>query len=167
MIRPFAALAAFALLSGAAFAQDAAPAAPAAPADIVVDPAAQVGATPRQADMLTGFYATQAVIEICSVEIEPNVAEGMEADRQRLENALNMDAPTAETAYNKVKADVEKTTPDCAEGSPDRIGVDAVTAIYKAQSTTPAATTGAGTVSTEAPTPVEGEPVEPLQTVEE
>lgn len=154
MIRPLAALAAFAVLSSAAFAQDAAPAAAPAPADIVVDPAAQVGATPKQADMLTGFYATQAVIEICSVSIEPDVAQGMEADRLRLENSLNMDAPTAETAYAKVKADVEKTTPDCAEGSPDRIGVDAVTAIYKAQPAQPAPATAAGTVSTEAPAAV-------------
>ena len=129
MIRPFAALAVFALISGASVAQEAAPA-PAAAPDIVVDPAAPIDNTPKQANMLTGFYATQAVIELCSVQIEPGIIEGMAADRARLERALSMDAPTAAAAYAKVKADVEKTTPDCADGSPDRAGVDAVPAIY-------------------------------------
>ena len=129
MIRPLAALAVLALMSGVSIAQEAAPAT--AP-EIVVDPAAAIDTTPKQANMLTGFYATQAVIELCSVAIEPNIAEGMAADRARLETALSMDAPTAAAAYAQVKADVEKTTPDCADGSPDRSGVDAVTAIYAA-----------------------------------
>ena len=132
MIRSIAALAVFAALTGAVAAQEAAPAVPAAP-EIVIDPAAAIDTTPKQANMLTGFYATQAVIEICAVEIEADVAAGMAADRGRLETALSMDTPTAEQAYAKVKADVEKTAPDCTDGSPDRIGVDAVTAIYKAQ----------------------------------
>ena len=131
MIRPFAALAVLALTIGAAAAQEAAPAAPAAP-DIVVDPAATLNTTPKQANMLTGFYATQAVIEICAVAIEPNIAEGMAADRARLETALGMDATAAAAAFAQVKADVEKTQPDCADGSADRAGVDAVTAIYAA-----------------------------------
>ena len=129
MIRPFAALAVLAVLSGASVAQEVAPA---APADIVIDPTASLNTTPKQANMLTGFYATQAVIELCSVAIEPNIAEGMAADRARLETALSMDATAAAAAYAQVKADVEKTQPDCAEGSPDRAGVDAVTAIYAA-----------------------------------
>ena len=129
MIRPFAALAVLAVLSGASVAQEVAPA---APADIVIDPTASLNTTPKQANMLTGFYATQAVIELCSVAIEPNIAEGMAADRARLETALSMDAAAAAAAYAQVKADVEKTQPDCAEGSPDRAGVDAVTAIYAA-----------------------------------
>ena len=129
MIRPLAALAVLALISGASVAQEAAPAA--AP-EIVVDPAATINTTPKQANMLTGFYATQAVIELCSVAIEPAIAEGMAADRARLEASLSMDAAAATAAYAQVKADVEKTTPDCADGSPDRAGIDAVTAIYAA-----------------------------------
>lgn len=129
MIRPLAALAVLALISGAAVAQEAAPTT--AP-EIVIDPAASLNTTPKQANMLTGFYATQAVIELCSVSIEPNIAEGMAADRARLETALSMDATAAAAAYAQVKADVEKTQPDCAEGSADRAGVDAVTAIYAA-----------------------------------
>jgi hypothetical protein len=148
MIRPFAALAVLALISGAAAAQEAAPAA--AP-DIVVDPAATINTTPKQANMLTGFYATQAVIELCSVAIEPNIAEGMAADRARLETALSMDAAASAAAYAQVKADVEKTQPDCADGSPDRIGVDAVTAIYAALPPPAApAEPAAGTVATPA-----------------
>lgn len=151
MIRPFAALAVLALTLGASVAQEAVP--PAA-ADIVVDPAAAIPTSPKQANMLTGFYATQAVIELCSVAIEPNIAEGMAADRARLETALSMDAATATAAYAKVKADVEKTGPDCTDGSPDRIGVDAVTAIYAAlpppADAAPAAPT-AGTVNTQPP----------------
>lgn len=129
MIRPLAALAVLALISGAAVAQEAAPTT--AP-EIVIDPAASLNTTPKQANMLTGFYATQAVIELCAVSIEPNIAEGMAADRARLETALSMDATAAAAAYAQVKADVEKTQPDCAEGSADRAGVDAVTAIYAA-----------------------------------
>ena len=150
MIRPVAAFAVLALTLGTALAQEAAP----APAEIVVDPAATLNTSPRQANMLTGFYATQAVIELCSVAIEPHIAEGMAADRARLETALSMDAATASTAYARVKADVEKTSPDCTDGSPDRVGVDAVTAIYAAlpppADTAPAAP-AAGTVSTEPP----------------
>lgn len=129
MIRPLAALAVLALISGAAVAQEAAPTT--AP-EIVIDPAASLNTTPKQANMLTGFYATQAVIELCAVSIEPTIAEGMAADRARLETALSMDATAAAAAYAQVKADVEKTQPDCAEGSADRAGVDAVTAIYAA-----------------------------------
>ena len=129
MIRPLAALAVLALISGASVAQEAAPTT--AP-EIVIDPAASLNTTPKQANMLTGFYATQAVIELCAVSIEPNIAEGMAADRARLETALSMDATAAAAAYAQVKADVEKTQPDCAEGSADRAGVDAVTAIYAA-----------------------------------
>lgn len=129
MIRPLAALAVLALISGTSVAQEAAPTT--AP-EIVIDPAASLNTTPKQANMLTGFYATQAVIELCAVSIEPNIAEGMAADRARLETALSMDATAAAAAYAQVKADVEKTQPDCAEGSADRAGVDAVTAIYAA-----------------------------------
>jgi len=127
MIRPLAALAVLALATGAPLAQEATPA---AEPEIVVDPMATLNTTPRQANMLTGFYATQAVIDLCAVAIEPQIAEGMQADRLRLEAALGMDAETAQTAYAEVRADVEKTGPDCAEGSADRQGVDAVTAIY-------------------------------------
>ena len=155
MIRLLAASAALALALGAAAAQDAAPAAPAQP-EIVVDPAATLNTSPKQANMLTGFYATQAVIELCAVAIEPNIAEGMAADRQRLERALGLDAAKAASAYALVKADVEKTSPDCADGSPDRAGVDAVTAIYAAlppPAAAPAAAPTPGTVTTETPVP--------------
>lgn len=169
MIRSIAALAAFAVLSGTVIAQEIAPAVPTTPTpdQVVIDPAAALNTSPKQANMLTGFYATQAVIELCSVTIDPDIAEGMAADRTRLETALSMDTPTAKKAYDLVKADVEKTTPDCAEGSPDRIGVDAVTAIYKAQAAaagpaatapatpatpaTPAAPAAAATPATPAP----------------
>lgn len=156
MIRPLAALALTALLLGSAHAQSPEPA---AEPEIVVDPAATFNTSPKQANMLTGFYATQAVIEICEVTIEPSIAEGMAADRARLENALGLDPASAATAYADVKADVEKTSPDCAEGSPDRLGVDAVTAIYAAQS----APAGTVTPAAEpAPTPP-AEPAEPTE----
>ena len=70
MIRPLAALAVLTLMSGASIAQEAAPSA--AP-EIVVDPAASLNTSPKQANMLTGFYATLAVIEICAVSIEPDI----------------------------------------------------------------------------------------------
>lgn len=145
MIRPIAALAIFAVLTGGSIAQEAAPAAPApaAPADVVIDPAASLNTSPKQANMLTGFYATQAVIELCSLTIEKPVLDGMAADRTRLEGALAMDAATGEKAYELVKADVEKTKPDCTDGSTDRISVDAVTAIYKAQAPAAGATPAA------------------------
>lgn len=139
MIRPLAVFAVLALSLGAATAQDAAPAA--AP-EIVVDPAATLNTSSKQANMLTGFYATQAVIEICALTIDPAIADGMAADRQRLEAALGLDATRGAEAYARVKTDVETTSPDCAEGSADRLGVDAVTAIYApAAAAAPAATT--------------------------
>lgn len=152
MIRPLAALAALALTLGASVAQEAAPAA--AP-EIVVDPAASLNTSPKQANMLTGFYATMAVIEFCEIAVEPGIAAGMAADRQRLETALGIDVTKAAEAYGQVKADVEKTAPDCTEGSADRQGVDAVTAIYADLPAAPATPTPAapqpGTVNTETP----------------
>lgn len=152
MIRPLAVFAALAFTLGTSAAQEAAPA-PAAAPEIVVDPTASLNTTPKQANMLTGFYATLAVIDICAIAIEPDITTGMEADRKRLETALGMDPATAATAYDQVKADVEKTAPDCTEGSEDRRGVDAVTAIYADAGTPPPApaTPLAGTVTTPAP----------------
>lgn len=137
MIRPLAALAVLALGLTAATAQDAAPAAPAAP-NVVVDPMATLNTTPKQANMLTGFYATQAVIELCAITLDPAIVDGMNADRARLESSLGMNADAGVKAYGLVKADVEKTAPDCTEGSKDRLSVDAVTAIYAAATTPPA-----------------------------
>lgn len=145
MIRPIAALVFLAAGLGAATAQEAAPAAAPAPSQVVVDPAAPIDATPKQANLLTGMYATKAVIEICAISLADGVVKGMEIDQKRLETSLAMDAPTAEKAYAVVKADVEKTEPDCADGSADRAGVEAVTSIYQASA--PAA----GAVATEAP----------------
>jgi hypothetical protein len=142
MIRPLAALAFIALGLGAATAQDALPAQPATP-EIVVDPTATIDNTPKQANLLTGLYATRAVIEICAVTVEEGILSGIMADQARLESSLGMDPATSEKAYTQVKADVEKTTPDCAEGSPDRISVDAVTAIYAAQAAAAPATPAA------------------------
>jgi len=110
----------------------------AAAADVVVDPNAALVARPKQADLLTGLYATHAVIEICAVPLDAAVTGAMAADEQRLETSLGMDAPTGDAAYAAVKADVQTTAPDCAEGSPDRAGVDAVTAIYAQAAATPA-----------------------------
>lgn len=139
MIRSLAVLAALSLSSVAVLAQDATPTQPPA-ADITIDPTATVDATPKSANLLTGLYATQATIEICAVAIEPATKQMMDADRGRMETALGMDAATASEAYAKVKADVETTTPDCADNSPDRIGVDAVTAAYAAQAAAAPAT---------------------------
>lgn len=132
MIRPLAALTILALSLGPVLAQPVAPAAPASTPDVVIDPAAKLNTSPKQANMLTGFYATQAVIELCAIALEPNIVTGMAVDRSRLETALGLDVASAGAAYAQVKADVEKTTPDCTDGSPDRLGVDAVTAIYAA-----------------------------------
>lgn len=140
MFRSLAVLAVLALGLNTAMAQDAAPAtndaAPAkndaAPAatDIVVNPAAPIAITPKQTNLLTGFYATLAVIEICAINIPDDIKSGMAGDQKRLEASLGLDAAGATQAYAKVRADVEKTTPDCTEGSLDRTSVDDVTAIY-------------------------------------
>ena len=160
MIRPLAAFAFIALGLGAATAQDALPVQPTTP-EIVVDPAATIDATPKAANLLTGLYATKAVIEICTVAVEPNVLAGIDADRARLETTLRMDAPTAEKAYAQVKADVEKTSPDCVEGSPDRISVDAVTAIYAAQAAAAPAAGTAPAAPAPAATPAPADPAAP------
>jgi hypothetical protein len=133
MIRPILALGFVAATLNIAVAQET-PSAP-APSDVVVNPAAPINATPKQANLLTGMYATKAVIELCAISLEDGVINGMDVDQKRLETSLAMDAPTAEKAYAQVKADVEKTTPDCAEGSTDRLGVEAVADIYKSSAT--------------------------------
>ena len=148
MIRPLLALGFVAAALNIAVAQET-PSVP-APSDVVVNPAAPINATPKQANLLTGMYATKAVIEICAISLEDGVLNGMDVDQKRLETSLAMDAPTAEKAYAQVKADVEKTTPDCAEGSADRLGVEAVADIYKSSTATssPAATPAAPAAGT-------------------
>ncbi|HEV7292747.1 MAG TPA: hypothetical protein VGN79_10545 [Devosia sp.] len=139
MIRLFAALA-IAAAPIAVFAQDAAPAEAAAP-KIEIDPTAVPNATSPQANLLTGLYATLATIEICAVEVDATVRDGMVIDQRRLERALSMDEAAGDAAYAEIKADVETTSPDCTAGSADLASVDAVTSIYAQQaSATPAAT---------------------------
>lgn len=113
-----------ATLAGAQ-AQDAAP-----ETKITVDPRAIVDAMPKQGQLLTGLYATQATVEICGMTVTEPGATAMSAHRRQLEGELRMDAATAEAAYAAVKADVEKTGVDCAEGSADRQQTEAVIAVY-------------------------------------
>ena len=152
MIRPILALGFLAAGLSVAVAQEVAPVP--ATSNVVVDPAAAIDATPKQANLLTGMYATKAVIEICAISFEEGVINGMNADQKRLETSLAMDAPTAEKAYAEVKADVEKTAPDCAEGSPDRVGVEAVANIYKSSAPAAGQTTAPAAAATPA-TPVQ------------
>jgi hypothetical protein len=130
MLRPLPLLAVLVVSIGAAQAQETAPAATPAPAQISIDPAAAVNATPKQANLLTGLYATRAVLEICAVEVAAEASTRMNNDQKKFETGLGMDAATATEAYAKVKADVERTSPDCAPGSTDRANAEAVVAIY-------------------------------------
>lgn len=137
MPRFFIAASLLTLTLAAAQAQEA----PAAP-NITVDPLAIVDAMPQQGMLLTGIYATQATIELCSVTvIEPGTA-AMSAHRRQLESELRMDADTAAAAYTAIKGDVEKSGVDCAQGSVDRKQADEVIALYtgSAQTAAPAAT---------------------------
>lgn len=160
MIRSIAVLAFLAAGLGAAHAQETT-VTPPAPADVVVNPAAPINATPKQANLLTGMYATKAVIELCAITLEEGIVRGMDVDQKRLETSLLMDAPTAEKAYAQVKADVEKIAPDCAEGSPDRLGVEAVTNIYKASA--PVAQTTSAPATETAPAFAADTPATPAQ----
>ena len=148
MIRSLAVLATIALGLNATQAQEIVPAAPTpapapvaapAPTDIEINPGTPVGVGSKQTNLLTGFYATLAVIDICDVPVSDAVKGGMAGDQKRLETSVGLDAPGAVEAYAKVRAEVEATTPDCAAGSPDRASVDAVTAIYEAAAAQPAA----------------------------
>ncbi|WP_224704876.1 hypothetical protein [Devosia aquimaris] len=163
-LAPLALVALFGLCLGAAQAQEAAPAAaPEAPANVVIDPAADVSKAPKQSNLLTGFYATQAVIEICALPIDDAVKTGMAGDLKRLETSVGLDDASAATAYAKVKADVEKTQPDCAEGSADRASVDAVTAIYAEAAAKAAAATAAAAAGTAVPVDPAAVPATPAQ----
>tara|TARA_R110002020_G_scaffold424468_1_gene633721 strand:+ start:5598 stop:6104 length:507 start_codon:yes stop_codon:yes gene_type:complete len=147
MIRSLAVLTVLALGLTAAQAQQVAPAAPAAappavpapaPADIEINPTTPLAVSSPQVDMMTGFYATLAVIDLCAVEVSEAVTTGMATDRARLEASLGLDAAAAAEAYAKVRAEVETTSPDCAAGSPDIASVDAVTEIYAQAAAAPA-----------------------------
>lgn len=158
MIRTFAALTLLALGTASLAAQEAAPAAPAAPsapANIVVDPLAPIDNTPKNANLLTGLYATKAVIELCSVTVDPAVLTRMTADQRRFESGMGMDEAAGDNAYAGIKADVERTTPDCADGSTDRQSVDAVVALYANQNAAaaPASPPAAPTTPPAAPAP--------------
>lgn len=156
MIRPLAMFAVLAIGLSPALAQEAVLTQP-APEDIVVNPSAPTAQPPKRANMLTGIYATKAVIELCALTIDPKVLAAIDSDTTNLQTSMGIDAATGTTAYERVKADVEKTKPDCAEGSADRASVDAVTGLYAqkaATATVPPAAAAAATpapVGTEAP----------------
>ena len=129
MIRSLA-IAAFVLVAASAgYAQEASTTTP-APTDIRIDPSAAVNVMSKQANMLTGIYATQAVIDICAITVPEPVATRMGNDRKRFEAGVGLDAAGGTEAYEKVKTSVTATTPDCAEGSADRKNVEAVLALY-------------------------------------
>lgn len=167
MIRTFAALTLLLVGTASLAAQEAAPApAPAAAppaANVVVDPMAPIDNTPKNANLLTGLYATKAVIELCSVTVDPAVLTRITNDQKRFEAGMGMDGATGEKAYAQVKADVEKTTPDCAEGSPDRKSVEAVVSIYATQGAAAAApaTAPAGSTPAAPAAPAPAEPAPP------
>ncbi|MCW5723128.1 MAG: hypothetical protein KIS86_18505 [Devosia sp.] len=123
---PRLALAAFVLAAGltSVSAQDT------APATITVNPSATISQLPKAAQLLTGLYATLATLELCAVEVPEPATSGMSAHRRQMETELRMDEKTSTTAYERVRADVEKAGLDCAEGSADRQQADAVVAIY-------------------------------------
>lgn len=144
-----------------AYAQDVKPApidTPQAPENLTVNPMATLDVTPKRANLLTGLYATKAVIEICNVPVDAAILKRMSDDETGFASGLQMDAATAAKAYEQVKADVTKTKPDCAEGSPDRQSVDAVVSIYTAgpAGVAPAAAAPAPAAAT--PAPVEAAP---------
>lgn len=117
----------------AAFAQAAIPAAPAAPVaapEISINPAAGLAAATDPTQLLTGLYATKAVIELCAIEIPAATQTAMTADQIRFERKMGWDPATALQAYGGIKTSVESTKPDCTEGSADRQGVDAVLSVY-------------------------------------
>lgn len=123
------ALSVLALTIAAPLAQEATTA-PAAAPTITVDPGAVVDAMPKQGQLLTGLYATQATIELCNITVtEPGVT-AMTAHRRQLESDFHLEGESALKAYETVKADVEKAGVDCAEGSADRQQTDAVIAVY-------------------------------------
>lgn len=170
VLAPLGLVALLGLGFGAAQAQEAAPAvpaatdAPAAPANVVIDPAADVSKASKQSSLLTGFYATQAVIELCALPVDDAIKTGMAGDLRRLEASVGLDEASGATAYAKVKADVEKTKPDCAEGSTDRASVDAVTAIYaEAAAKAAAAQAAAAAGGTAAPVDPTVAPAVPAQ----
>ena len=129
MIRSLA-IAAFVLATASAgYAQEASTTTP-APTDIQIDPSAAINVMSKQANMRTGIYATQAVIDICAITVPEPVATKMGNDRKRFETGVGLAASGATEAYEKVKTSVTATTPDCAEGSADRKNVEAVLALY-------------------------------------
>ncbi|KQN78181.1 hypothetical protein [Devosia sp. Leaf64] len=129
------ALSLLAVLVPAAYAQEAAPA---TSPKITVDPRAIVDSMPQQGTLLTGLYATQATIELCSVEAGEPATTAMNAHRRQLESEMRMDDATSAAAYAAIKGDVEKAGVDCAEGSKDRQQTAEVIAIYSGAGATPA-----------------------------
>jgi len=129
MIRPFALAALLLIGTNVAFAQEATTTTP-APTDIQIDASANVNGMSKQGNMLTGIYATQAVIDICAITVPEQVATRMGNDRKRFETGVGLDATGATEAYAKIKTSVTATAPDCTEGSADRKNVEAVLALY-------------------------------------
>jgi hypothetical protein len=106
-------------------------AAGAANAQVTIDPSAAVSAMPQTANILTGLYATLATVELCDIAVSDTVTTAMDAHRTQMETSLSMDEATSTKAYDTVRADVEKTGVDCAEGSTDRQQAEAVAALYE------------------------------------
>ena len=103
------------------------------PAKVTVDPWAIVDSMPKQGRLLTGLYATQATLEMCSVDVPEPAATAMSAHRRQLESEMRLDDASGAAAYQAIKSEVEKAGVDCAETSADRQQAAAVIAIYSGQ----------------------------------
>lgn len=100
------------------------------PAPLPGEPVVSLNMPANPRDLLTGLYATKALIEVCEVSLTAEVSGAMEADEMRFLSQLGLDPQSAQASYGEILAATQTRNPDCAEGSADRAAVSEVVTVY-------------------------------------
>ena len=101
------------------------------PAPLPGEPVISINMPASPSDLLTGLLATRALIEICELPLDIAIGNAMDADQADFVARLQLAPDAADATYEQIRTATEARTPDCAEGSPDRQGVEAVLSAYR------------------------------------
>jgi hypothetical protein len=105
------------------------------------EPVISLNMPANPSDLLTGLLATRALIEVCDVPLDINIASAMDTDQAAFAQRMQIAPEAVNASYAQIRTATETRGPDCADGSDDRQGIDAVVSVYRDSLSAPAAVT--------------------------
>jgi len=105
------------------------------------EPVISLNMPANPSDLLTGLLATRALIELCDVPLDINIASAMDTDQAAFAQRMEITPEAVNASYEQIRTATETRGPDCAEGSADRQGIEAVVSVYRDSVSTSATTT--------------------------